>query len=247
MERRGTAQISPRWLKGAPSRGVPARPRCHAQSIRASCGSTPPLGHIPPPTQLSVSSFMDRQLSVHRKTRCGRALADFFIVIILLLLFLFLFLILFLHASLPRGEVRLQTSCSKGFQNPTPCWTRHCQMLPKIVCKLVTGCMDSMRALHTSENVAARTLPRASGQSELNVERKEPQRPQHAYISQARSAYHACVDNLFCCVPSRVARIGRARLDVRRLHPRLPGRLHAGSRERRRSRPRRLRAPDHHL
>ena len=28
---------------------------------------------------------------------------------------------------LPRGKVRLQTSCSKGCQNPTPCWTRQIQ------------------------------------------------------------------------------------------------------------------------
>ena len=33
---------------------------------------------------------------------------------------------LFLH----RGKVRLQTSCSKGCQNPTPCWTRQIQARP---------------------------------------------------------------------------------------------------------------------
>jgi hypothetical protein len=31
---------------------------------------------------------------------------------------------------LPRGKVRLRTSCSKGCQNPTPCWTRQIQARP---------------------------------------------------------------------------------------------------------------------
>ena len=31
---------------------------------------------------------------------------------------------------LPRGKVRLQTSCGKGCQNPTPCWTRQIQARP---------------------------------------------------------------------------------------------------------------------
>ena len=31
---------------------------------------------------------------------------------------------------LPRGKVHLQTSCSKGCQNPAPCWTRQIQARP---------------------------------------------------------------------------------------------------------------------
>ena len=31
---------------------------------------------------------------------------------------------------LPRGKVRLQTSCIKGCQNPNPCWTRQIQARP---------------------------------------------------------------------------------------------------------------------
>ena len=46
----------------------------------------------------------------------------------------FIYLSNYYTLLLPRGKVRLQTSCSKGCQNPTPCWTRQIQARPNQPC-----------------------------------------------------------------------------------------------------------------